>query len=136
MRWPSRTLHGTSEKIKRTRQTLLVLNLFSPNPLLVVYVILTYNLGMERVLFDKVRKNLNRLPIHIVRNLQRWALQVEALGIQEVRKIPGYHDEPLRGDRSGQRSIRLSKSYRAFYIELGGDVVNVIQVEEINKHEY
>ena len=91
---------------------------------------------MERVLFDKVRKNLNRLPIHIVRNLQRWALQVESLGIQEVRKIPGYHDEPLRGDRSGQRSIRLSKSYRAFYTEIEGDEVNLIQVEEINKHDY
>ena len=100
------------------------------------YVILTYNLGIERVLFDKVRKNLNRLPIHIVRNLQRWALQVESLGIQEVRKIPGYHDEPLRGDRSGQRSIRLSKSYRAFYTEIEGDEVNLIQIEEINKHDY
>ena len=78
---------------------------FGRNSSLATYVILTYNLEMERVLFDKVRKNLNRLPIHIVRNLQRWALQVESLGIQEVRKIPGYHDEPLRGDRSGQRSI-------------------------------
>lgn len=106
------------------------------NPLLAGYVILTYSLDMERVVFDKVRKHLNRLPIHIVRNLQRWALQVETLGIQEVRKIPGYHDEPLRGDRSGQRSIRLSRSYRVFYIEVEGDEVNLIQVQEINKHEY
>ena len=78
----------------------------------------------------------HRLPIHIVRNLQRWALQVESLGIQEVRKISGYHDESLRGGRSGQRSIRLSKSYRAFYTEIEGDEVNLIQVEEINKHDY
>lgn len=91
---------------------------------------------MEKVLFDKVSKTLNRLPIHIVRNLQRWALQVESLGIREVRKIPGYHDEPLRGDRSGQRSIRLSKSYRAFYLESQGDGIRLIQVQEINKHEY
>ncbi|MCZ6631971.1 MAG: type II toxin-antitoxin system mRNA interferase toxin, RelE/StbE family [bacterium] len=91
---------------------------------------------MERVIFDKVRRNLKRLPIHIVRNLQRWALQVESLGIEEVRKIPGYHDEPLRGDRRGQRSIRLSKSYRAFYVEIEGDEINLIRVEEVNKHEH
>lgn len=91
---------------------------------------------MERVVFDNVRKQLPRLPVHIVRNLQKWALQVESLGIQEVRQIIGYHDEPLRGGRNGQRSIRLSKSYRAFYIEVEGGEVNLIQVQEINKHEY
>ena len=91
---------------------------------------------MERVIFDKVRRNLKRLPIHIVRNLQRWALQVESLGIEEVRKIPGYHDEPLRGDRRGKRSIRPSKSYRAFYVEIESDEINLIRVEEVNKHEY
>jgi len=91
---------------------------------------------MEKVIFDNVQKRLKRLPIHIVRNLQRWALQVETLGIIEVRKVPGYHDEPLRGNRAGQRSIRLSKSYRAIYIEIDGHEINLISVEEIHKHEY
>ena len=92
---------------------------------------------MEKVIFDKVQKQINRLPIHIVRNLQRWALQVEMLGLDEVKKIPGYHDEPLRGNkRKDQRSIRLSKSYRAFYIKKEGKEINLVLVEEINKHEY
>ena len=38
------------------------------------------------------------------------------MGLRETRKIKGYHDEPLQGDRKGQRSIRLNKAYRAFYI--------------------
>ncbi len=45
-----------------------------------------------------------------------------------------YHDEPLKGQRIGQRSIRLSKSYRAIYIEHNDDII--IEVIEVNKHEY
>ncbi len=56
------------------------------------------------------------------------------LGIEEIRKISGYHDEPLQADRKGLRSIRLSKSYRAFYIEYQNDII--IEVIEVNKHEY
>ena len=101
-----------------------------------LYVMLTYNALMNKVSFIKVRKALKVLPTHILRNLQRWAMQVEMLGINEVRKIPGYHDEPLKGKRKGQRSIRLSKAYRAFYTEYKLEGINTISIEEINKHEY
>jgi proteic killer suppression protein len=54
-----------------------------------------------------------------------------------VRKVPGYHDEPLTGDRTGQRSIRLSRAYRAFYvIERDAVRVEFVHVTEVNKHEY
>lgn len=52
-----------------------------------------------------------------------------------IRKIPGYHDEPLKGDRSGQRSIRLSRAYRAIY-EIKADAAQFVSVEEVSKHEY
>jgi toxin HigB-1 len=42
---------------------------------------------------------------------------VEEYGIVKIRKVPGYHDEPLSNPRKGQRSIRLSRTYRAFYVE-------------------
>lgn len=67
---------------------------FTPQNQLAIYVRMTYCEEIEKVLLDKVQKRLKKLPVHIVRNLQRWALQVESLGIAEVRKIPGYHDEP------------------------------------------
>ncbi len=41
---------------------------------------------------------------------------IVGIGLSEVRKVPGYHDEPLKGQRKGQRSIRLSRSYRAIYV--------------------
>jgi len=90
----------------------------------------------DKVLFDKVAKKLKKLPIHIVRNLQRWSLSVEQLGILSIRKIPGYHDEPLKGNRTGQRSIRLSKDYRAIYVEYDESKFHIISIEEVNKHDY
>lgn len=51
------------------------------------------------------------------------------------RLATGYHDEPLVGRRVGQRSIRLSKRYRAFY-KIEGTTAKLVSVIEINKHEY
>ena len=58
------------------------------------------------------------------------------LGLEEVRKRPGYHDEPLLGDRRGQRSIRLNRSWRAIYVILSDGRIEFVEVQEVNKHEY
>lgn len=79
-------------------------------------------------------KQLKKLPTPIKETLRYWAESVERFGIREVRKLPGYHDEPLKGDRKGQRSVRLNRAYRAIYIEtMVGIEITVI---EVNKHEY
>ena len=65
-----------------------------------------------KVSFKRVQKDLKRIPFHIRTKALYWAEKVEEKGIEEVRKIPGFHDEPLKGIRKGQRSIRLSNSYR------------------------
>jgi proteic killer suppression protein len=52
-----------------------------------------------------------------------------------MRKRPGFHDEPLKGKRQGQRSIRLNKAYRAIY-EVDPQEPHFIEVVEVNKHEY
>ena len=65
-----------------------------------------------------------------------WIDAVERLGIHQIRKIPGFHDEPLKGDRKGQRSIRLNKAYRAIYTEGQLKEVHIISIIEVNKHEY
>lgn len=53
-----------------------------------------------------------------------------------LKKVPGYHDEALKGKRSGQRSIRLSKAYRAIYVIDQGGKIEIVKVLEVNKHEY
>ena len=81
------------------------------------------------------RKDLRKVPVYIADKLLAWVKCVEQIGIVEVRKIKSYHDEPLRGDRIGQRFIRLSKSYRAIY-EICQGIIEFISEKEVNKHDY
>jgi proteic killer suppression protein len=91
---------------------------------------------IKRVTISKrARKELLKVPEHIARNLKYWIEAVETDGIEEVRKVPGYHDEPLHGQRFGQRSIRLSRYYRAIY-EIKSVEVEFVSVEEVSKHQY
>jgi proteic killer suppression protein len=65
-----------------------------------------------------------------------WVNAVGHDGLSQVRKIPGYHDEPLHGNRKGQRSIRLSKSYRAIYIIDKNGKTEIVEIIEVSKHDY
>lgn len=68
--------------------------------------------------------------------LQVWVEAVVTVGLEEVRKIPGYHDEPLKGVSAQQRSIRLSRSYRAIYEIKSDGTVEFVSIEEVSKHAY
>lgn len=81
-------------------------------------------------------KQLRKLPKHIGAAYYTWVRSVELDGIRAVRILPGYHDEPLKGDRKGQRSVRLSRGYRIIYEETESGNVILIGVQEVNKHEY
>ncbi len=83
----------------------------------------------------KAYKDLKKVPLNIALKLQAWVDAVGHKGLSEIRKIPGYHDEPLKGDRKGQRSIRLNIAYRAFYV-IKDDVISFVEIQEVNKHEY
>ena len=90
----------------------------------------------EVVFKEKVKKELKKHPKHVLAKLAGWIQAVNQYGLREVRKIPGYHDEPLKGDRKGQRSIRLSKAYRAIYIIDDSGNTEIVEVIEVNKHDY
>ena len=61
-------------------------------------------------LTKNAQKDLAKMPGFIKDKLFLWIDAVERLGIHQVRKIPGFHDEPLKGNRKSQRSIRLNKA--------------------------
>lgn len=88
--------------------------------------------GQKVVLSAFVEKRFRKLPKYIQAALRNWTLEIQKHGIISVRKIPGYHDEPLKGKRKQQRSIRLSRAYRAIYTETN----EMILVLEVNKHDY
>jgi len=81
-------------------------------------------------------KQLKKLPIHISLKLQAWIDDIGFHGLNIVRKVPGYHDEPLKGQRQGQRSIRLNRSYRAIYIVDQHQQMKFIEIIDVNNHEY
>lgn len=81
-------------------------------------------------------KQLKKLPKNIVAAYFSWVKTVEIDGLRKTRALPGYHDEPLKGDRKGQRSVRLNKAYRVIYEETESGNIILIGVQEVNKHEY
>jgi len=85
-------------------------------------------------LSNRAKKDLLNVPEHVAVHLAKWVEDVEHRGLDEVRKVPGYHDEPLHGKRKGERSIRLTRAYRAIY-KIYETQVKFIEVQEVNKHE-
>lgn len=81
-------------------------------------------------------KQLKKLPKHIGAAYQTWVRTVELEGIESTRKLSGYNDEALKGDRKGQRSVRLSRAYRVIYEETENGNIVLVGVQEINKHDY
>jgi len=79
-------------------------------------------------------KQLEKIPDFIRKKLIFWIFLVESNGIREVMKSPGFHDEPLKGIRKGQRSVRLNRAYRLIY--RARDDWNQIELLEVSKHDY
>jgi proteic killer suppression protein len=87
-------------------------------------------------LSKSAKSDLRKVPAYIADKLGTWVDAVERDGLHEVRKVPGYHDEPLKGARLGQRSIRLSRHYRAISTVKHEGTVEFASVEEVSKHGY
>ncbi len=94
-------------------------------------------MSVFRVRWKKsVTKQLQRIPSHIARKFYAWAQAVTLVGVGIVRQSPGFHDEPLHGGRMGERSVRLSRAYRAIYGESKDGEVEIVEVLEVNRHDY
>ena len=84
----------------------------------------------------RAERSLAKAPKQVAAKFLYWKQQVEEHGLEEIMKIPGYHDEPLVGKLKGRcRSIRLALGYRGYY-RVNGDLVKYILVEEVNRHDY
>ena len=91
---------------------------------------------MDVVDFSHVRKRLRKVPKNIIRRLQRWAMAVENVGLISARKIPGLHDEPLKGSWRGFRSVRLGHKWRAIYKQKKGFSGYIAELKEVTPHGY
>jgi proteic killer suppression protein len=85
---------------------------------------------------ESAKRDLKKVPQYIAIKLHHWIEAVSHDGLLEARKISGYHDELLHGKRKGQRSIRLNRAYRAIYeLNMHGQM-EVVEIVEVNKHDY
>ena len=79
-------------------------------------------------------KQLARVPDFIKKKVIFWIFLVESTGLAEVMKSRGFHDEPLKGERKGQRSVRMNKAYRLIYHVIQDRIH--IELLEVHKHDY
>ena len=86
--------------------------------------------------FSTVEKQLRTLPKDIIKRLQRWSMYIEFIGLMETRRIPGFHDKPLKGKWKGYRSVRLGHKWRVIYEHNKNGTINIIRLQEITPHEY
>ena len=86
--------------------------------------------------FSAVQKQLRKTPKDIIKLLQRWALAVETVGLAETRKVPGLHDEALKGRLKGYRSVRLGHKWRAIYKYKKEGEIQIVKLKEVTAHEY
>ena len=84
----------------------------------------------------RAEQSLKKVPGQVAANFFIWKREVEEHGLEVVRKVPGYHDEPLQGKLKGRvRSVRMGSGFRTFYRIVGTETKCVL-VEEVNKHDY
>ena len=87
------------------------------------------------ILIKSAQKDLVKAPIHILKKFRKWVGDVEKYGLEEVRKVRGWRDHTLEGDRKGQRAISLNDQWRAIYV-IADDGRLYVKVIEVNPHEY
>ncbi len=85
---------------------------------------------------EHARRQLRHVPQYVVDKLLAWIESVEVEGLEMTRRVPGFHDEPLKGRRKGQRSIRLSRKWRAIYETHAKGGAQLVSVEEVIPHAY
>ncbi len=88
------------------------------------------------ILSKKANKNLKKIPKHILILFDLWVETIETEGLEAIKKVKGYRDHALTGDRKGQRSSSLSRSWRIIYTLDKETKQLIVEVLEVNHHEY
>lgn len=82
-------------------------------------------------------KQIQKAPLIIKETILKWVDSVERFGLRETRRLgaKGLHDEPLSGKLEGVRSIRLSRSWRFYYVEVQSEIT-LVTITRVDRHKY
>ena len=82
----------------------------------------------------RATRQLDQLPIDVLKRYEKWKDIVQISGPEGLRLIKAFHDEALKGKWRGHRSSRLSRQYREFYrVEKERVLIEVLRV---SAHDY
>ena len=81
----------------------------------------------------KAVKQLESLPMDVLKRYEKWKDIVSISGPEGLRQIKGFRDETLRGEWKGHRSSRLNVQYRVIY-KVEKDLV-LVQVVSVTPHD-
>ena len=87
-------------------------------------------------LSKQAQKDIRKIPKHILFQFDLWVETIETEGLKAIQRVKGYRDHALKGDRKGQRSSSLSRSWRVIYILDENINELTVDVLEVNHHEY
>lgn len=91
---------------------------------------------MHQVDLSKVKKQLKKVPVEVRIKFQQWVLFIEQKSLFQAQKFPGFRDHSLKGNRKGQRSVYLTKKWRAIYTIGKNEEISIVFVEEVTPHDY
>lgn len=82
----------------------------------------------------RVGRQLQGLPVEILKRYEKWKDIVAISGPQGLRLIRGFNDEALSGEWKGHRSSRLNQQYRVIY-RVERELIRV-EVVNVTAHDY
>lgn len=82
----------------------------------------------------RVSKQLNTIPLDVLKRYEKWKDIVTLSGPQGLGKIKGLRDESLSGEWKGHRTSRLNQQYRVIY-KVEKDKI-LVEVVSVTPHDY
>ena len=81
-------------------------------------------------------KQFDRLPEHLQHKVLAWITEIAERGLRAVQRSVGLHDEPLKGQRKRERSVRLNRHWRLIYVLRENDIPHIVEIQEFTPHAY
>ena len=82
----------------------------------------------------RVAKQLDALPLNVLKKYEKWKDIVAVSGPQGLRKIKGLRDESFSAEWQNHRSSRLNQQYRVIYNVESEKIL--VQVVNVTPHDY
>jgi proteic killer suppression protein len=72
------------------------------------------------------------LPVSVIRSARMRLIQLEAARDErDLRNLKGLHYKKGKGDRAGERSVRINDQYRIVFVLIDDEIPPIIRITNI-----